>query len=109
MKSRSRSLSSCVCGDGAKSMRRRTLASRLMAGDGTDAARAINSANVTSWLRDHVPELAEPLAFELVAAGRSNLTFKVSDADGRAWVLRRPPVGSLLPTAHDMGREYRII
>ena len=39
----------------------------------------------------------------------SNLTFTVGDANGREWVLRRPPLGEILPTAHDMAREYRIL
>jgi aminoglycoside phosphotransferase (APT) family kinase protein len=50
-----------------------------------------------------------PLQFTLIAGGRSNLTFGVHDAAGRRFVLRRPPTGHLLPTAHDMGREHRII
>ena len=50
-----------------------------------------------------------PLRFELIAGGRSNLTYRVSDAAGQAWVLRRPPLGQVLATAHDMGREHRII
>ncbi|HTW21915.1 MAG TPA: phosphotransferase family protein [Mycobacteriales bacterium] len=45
---------------------------------------------------------------ELVAGGRSNLTFYVSSAAGRA-VLRRPPLSNRLPTAHDMAREHRVI
>ena len=47
--------------------------------------------------------------FELIAGGRSNLTYRVTDAAGHAWVLRRPPLGQVLATAHDMGREHRII
>ncbi len=50
-----------------------------------------------------------PYAFELIAAGGSNLTFRLTDAAGRQWALRRPPVGSALATAHDMGREWRIM
>ena len=53
--------------------------------------------------------MAPPLAFDLIAGGRSNLTYRVTDAEGRAWVLRRPPLGQVLATAHDMGREHRII
>ena len=50
-----------------------------------------------------------PLAFERIAGGRSNLTYEVSDAAGRRWALRRPPLGKRLASAHDMGREHRII
>lgn len=45
------------------------------------------------------------LTVELIAGGRSNLTFKVSD-ESSAWVVRRPPLGGLTPSAHDVGREF---
>ncbi|MBV8162373.1 MAG: phosphotransferase family protein [Acidimicrobiia bacterium] len=69
----------------------------------------IDVQNVTHWFEDHVAGVQPPLAFHLIAGGRSNLTFRVDDATGASWVLRRPPLGSILPTAHDMGREYRVI
>jgi aminoglycoside phosphotransferase (APT) family kinase protein len=68
----------------------------------------IDSDRVTRWLRERV-ELSEPLRFDLVAHGRSNLTFRVSDASGATWILRRPPTGHVLQSAHDMAREHRII
>jgi aminoglycoside phosphotransferase (APT) family kinase protein len=49
-----------------------------------------------------------PLTAELIAGGRSNLTYRVTDGQSR-WVVRRPPLGHVLPTAHDMAREYRVI
>ena len=64
---------------------------------------------VTRWFRDNVDGVEPPLQFSLVAGGRSNLTYRVDDAAGASWVLRRPPLGHLLPTAHDMAREHRII
>ena len=45
---------------------------------------------------------------QLIAGGRSNLTYDVSDGTQR-WVVRRPPLGHVLATAHDMGREHRVI
>src|ERR1700689_5373501 len=57
----------------------------------------------------HVAEIATPLTFTLIAGGRSNLTYRVEDAEGRAWALRRPPVHHVLPTAHDMVREHRLM
>jgi aminoglycoside phosphotransferase (APT) family kinase protein len=48
------------------------------------------------------------LSAELIAGGRSNLTFMVAD-DGSKWVLRRPPEYGLTPSAHDMAREYRVV
>ncbi|WP_067968622.1 phosphotransferase family protein [Mycolicibacter icosiumassiliensis] len=47
------------------------------------------------------------LTVELIAGGRSNLTFKVSD-ESSAWVVRRPPLGGLTPSAHDVGREFAV-
>lgn len=64
---------------------------------------------VTGWFADHVPEATAPLSFDLIAGGHSNLTFAVTDAFGDRWVLRRPPLGHVLATAHDMSREHTII
>ncbi|HEX5565537.1 MAG TPA: phosphotransferase family protein [Streptomyces sp.] len=48
------------------------------------------------------------LSAELIEGGRSNLTYEVSDGASR-WVVRRPPLGHVLATAHDMAREHRVI
>ncbi|AXK34037.1 phosphotransferase family protein [Streptomyces armeniacus] len=48
------------------------------------------------------------LGAEVIQGGRSNLTYRVSDGTSR-WVLRRPPLGHVLATAHDMAREHRVI
>ena len=48
------------------------------------------------------------LRAELISGGRSNLTFCVYD-DAQRWVLRRPPLHGLTPSAHDMAREYRVV
>jgi aminoglycoside phosphotransferase (APT) family kinase protein len=53
--------------------------------------------------------VAPPLRFEAIAGGRSNLTYRVRDAAGATYVLRRPPLHGVLPSAHDMSREYRVI
>jgi len=74
-----------------------------MTADGIDAPR------VTAWLEANVEGVEPPLRFERVAGGRSNLTFEVRDAGGRRLVLRRPPLSHVLASAHDMGREHRII
>ena len=56
----------------------------------------------------HVPTFAGQLTGTLLAGGRPNLTFRL--ADGKTeWVLRRPPLGPLTPTARDMTREYRMV
>ncbi|NGN66638.1 phosphotransferase family protein [Streptomyces sp. A7024] len=49
-----------------------------------------------------------PLRARLIEGGRSNLTYEVTDGSGR-WVVRRPPLGHVLATAHDMRREHRVI
>jgi aminoglycoside phosphotransferase (APT) family kinase protein len=69
----------------------------------------VDGPRVTQWFVDHVDAVEPPLSFQLIAGGHSNLTFKVTDAKGGAWVLRRPPLGHVLATAHDMGREHKII
>ncbi|UIX29103.1 phosphotransferase family protein [Streptomyces sp. GQFP] len=55
-----------------------------------------------------VPDCAGPLEVRPLLGGRSNLTYRVTDGTNR-WVLRRPPLGTLTPTAHDMDREYRVM
>ncbi|WP_428114764.1 phosphotransferase family protein [Candidatus Poriferisodalis sp.] len=69
----------------------------------------INAVSVSAWFAQNVPQAAAPLRFELIAGGRSNLTYRVHCADGNSVVLRRPPLGHVLATAHDMGREHKII
>jgi aminoglycoside phosphotransferase (APT) family kinase protein len=69
----------------------------------------IDAAAVTAWFERNVPGMQPPLRFDLVSGGKSNLTFGAHDAAGHAYVVRRPPLGHVLATAHDMSREYRII
>lgn len=73
------------------------------------AVEGISYENVRDWIVQRLPEATPPFAFALIAGGHSNLTFKFTDANGRSWVLRRPPLGHVLQSAHDMGREHRII
>jgi aminoglycoside phosphotransferase (APT) family kinase protein len=75
----------------------------------TSGVEGVDAEAVTAWLSERVPALERPLAFSLIAGGHSNLTYLVTDTAGRRWVLRRPPLGLVLATAHDMGREHRII
>jgi aminoglycoside phosphotransferase (APT) family kinase protein len=74
-----------------------------------DPLPGIDVATLEPWLGAHIDGAVAPFSFELFAAGGSNLTYRVTDADGVARVLRRPPVGRALETAHDMEREVRII
>ena len=63
---------------------------------------------IERWLPTVTP-VASPITWERLPGGHSNLTYLLRDAGGRELVIRRPPEGQLLPKAHDMWREYRII
>jgi aminoglycoside phosphotransferase (APT) family kinase protein len=69
----------------------------------------IDSDRVSRWMSATVPGAEPPFRFELIAGGRSNLTYRVTDSAGRSYALRRPPVSHVLPTAHDMKREHTVI
>jgi aminoglycoside phosphotransferase (APT) family kinase protein len=82
----------------------------VVAPEATDTLpEGIDRAGVEGWFAEHVSEAEPPLQFERISGGRSNLTYRVTDAAGRSWALRRPPLGKTLSSAHDMGREHRII
>lgn len=63
---------------------------------------------VTRWMEERAPAVEPPLEFEVIPGGRSNLSYRLVDAAGNRWVLRRPPLHGVLESAHDMGREHRI-
>ena len=73
------------------------------------ALPGIDAGRVGHWLAGHVEGLAGPVEFGLVSGGRSNLTYRVTDAAGATYALRRPPTGGVLSTAHDVSREWRFI
>ena len=56
-----------------------------------------------------MPAARPPLTYERIAGGHSNLTYRVADAAGSEWALRRPPLGKTLSSAHDMAREHRVV
>jgi aminoglycoside phosphotransferase (APT) family kinase protein len=64
---------------------------------------------VEAWIAANVPALTPPLAWTRLEGGHSNLTYLVEDPRGRKAVIRRPPLGELLPKAHDMAREWALI
>jgi aminoglycoside phosphotransferase (APT) family kinase protein len=69
----------------------------------------VDPDRLTAWAADRLPG-SGPLHVERLAAGHSNLTFTVRrDGAPGHWILRRPPRGPLLPTAHDVVREYRVL
>ncbi len=69
----------------------------------------IEADPVSAWLEANVDGAHGPFRFDVIAGGHSNLTCKVTGIDGRQFVLRRPPLGHVLASAHDVGREHRII
>ena len=75
----------------------------------TAPVAGIDIENVTRWMAAHVEPMVAPLSVEAITGGLSNLTYRLTDAVGTSWVLRRPPLGHVLATAHDMRREHRII
>lgn len=70
----------------------------------------LDVAALESWLgREHPALLAGgPLDARLIVGGLSNLSYRI-DGGTTSWVLRRPPLGHVLSTAHDMGREFRVL
>jgi aminoglycoside phosphotransferase (APT) family kinase protein len=70
-------------------------------------AEAVPVEQLAAWVTANVEGASGPLTVTHLSGGSSNLTFRVRD-DANDWVLRRPPLGRLLATANDMGREYRV-
>jgi aminoglycoside phosphotransferase (APT) family kinase protein len=70
-------------------------------------AEAVPIDALAAWVGANVPGASGPLTVSHLSGGSSNLTFRVRD-EANDWVLRRPPLGRLLATANDMGREYRV-
>lgn len=66
---------------------------------------------LTRWLGNNLAgfDASATVTPQLLAGGRSNVSYKLTDASGTQYVLRRPPLGNIMPTAHDMGREYRVL
>jgi len=74
-----------------------------------DATTGIDEPRVSEWYALHAPGTVPPLTFRMIAGGHSNLTYEVVDGAGARTVFRRPPLSHALASAHDMGREHRII
>lgn len=77
----------------------------------TDGAAAVgvDPDTVGRWIAELGIAVTPPLTFERIGLGQSNLTYQVCDTAGHSWVLRRPPLGHLLASAHDVAREARIL
>ena len=75
----------------------------------TDTPPGVDLERLQPWFAANVAgATGGPLHATLLSGGRSNLTYTVGD-DANEWVLRRPPLGHVLPTAHDMAREYTVL
>ncbi len=75
----------------------------------TTDPQGLDTAVVADWLRSAAPDaVSGPLEATLITGGKSNLTYLVTDGT-HEYVVRRPPLGHVLATAHDMGREYRVM
>jgi len=73
-----------------------------------DAVPPIDEPRVSAWVTANVADSVGPFSSNRSWRG-SNLTFRVYDSAGHQWALRRPPMGQILATAHDMAREVRIM
>lgn len=69
---------------------------------------ALDLEALAAWMRGRGLSVTD-LAATRVGRGQSNLTYRLQDGDGRSWIARRPPLGELLASAHDVVREYRIL
>ncbi|MBX9603863.1 MAG: phosphotransferase [Bryobacteraceae bacterium] len=72
------------------------------------SAHAFDSAALQTWLADRLEGCVGPVEIRQFAGGQSNPTFHVSSGE-RSWVLRKQPPGKLLPSAHAVDREFRVI
>jgi aminoglycoside phosphotransferase (APT) family kinase protein len=75
----------------------------------SEAPPGVDLERLREWFAAHVEgATGAELHASLISGGRSNLTYEIGDGTN-SWVLRRPPLGHVLPTAHDMGREYTVL
>src|SRR5206468_2501277 len=72
------------------------------------AGEELPVASLEAYLAEHLPDAAGPLVVEQFPHGHSNLTYLLRLGD-QELVLRRPPFGNQVKSAHDMGREYRVL
>ena len=74
----------------------------------TDRLNGLDLPALDRYLRSLGIARDGELGGEFISGGRSNLTFRVYD-DATSWLVRRPPLHGLTPSAHDMGREYKVV
>ena len=69
----------------------------------------LHEARLHSYLRGKLPGTDQALTVKQFAGGKANLTYLLQFGEEHEYVLRRPPLGPYAPSAHDMGREYRVL
>ncbi|HEY0749004.1 MAG TPA: phosphotransferase, partial [Steroidobacteraceae bacterium] len=74
----------------------------------TPAQHTFDTAPLTAWMQSHIQGFAGPIEVQQFAGGQSNPTFLVQSQSG-PYVLRRKPPGKLLPSAHAVEREFRVL
>ena len=74
----------------------------------TEGPPGLDLGQLAEWLPGVIPGAGKDLRAGLIAGGKSNLTYELTDG-ASTWILRRPPLGHVLATAHDMTREYRVM
>jgi len=79
-----------------------------MTGDDGRRAAVIDREALAAFFARHVPGFAGSLDAEPILGGRSNLIYDITDGT-QHWILRRPPLGLVAPSANDIGREYRVV
>lgn len=77
--------------------------------DAPAPCEGIRLPETDDWIAANTDALEPPFKWTRLTGGTSNLTYAIKDARGRLAVVRRPPTGKLLPKAHDMEREYKIM
>ena len=77
--------------------------------EGSREAQGYDVPAVEAWINSHVRGITPPFKWTRLEGGHSNLTYLIEEESGRKAVIRRPPLGELLPKAHDMSREWALI
>lgn len=88
-------------------MRRRYVTARVRSIRMGEDVPGIDFQRLLPWFSEHVAPV-DDLNAKVIGHGRSNITYRLDHGE-REWVLRRPPLSHVLPTAHDMKREFRVI
>ena len=98
-----------ICGDAGDSRAKACIITGMSTHDENTGPEGYNVANVEAWIAEHIDHLKPPLQWTRLQGGHSNLTYRIEDSQGHCAVIRRPPMGELLPKAHDMSREWAVI